>query len=69
MTCDAQQKREGCFQVRLDFRERDIAVMSLTVGCILLDIQSLFLLTPPGTVVHKLVIIAGLRVSALRTWV
>ena len=55
MTCD-----EGCFQVCLDFREQDITVMSLTVDCILLDVWSLFLLTPAGTVVHDLVIVAGL---------
>lgn len=55
MTCD-----EGCFHVCLDFREQDITVMSLTVGCILLDVRSLFLLTPARTVVHERVIVAGL---------
>lgn len=64
VTYDAQQNQEGCFQVCIEFREPDMTVMSLTAGCMLLDIQSLFLLTPAGTVVQKLVIVAGLRVNA-----
>lgn len=68
MTCDAQHEQER-FQVCLDFREQDMTVMGLRVGYVLLDVQSLFCLTPAGTVVHKLVIVAGLRVSALGTWI
>jgi len=69
MTCDAQQKQEGCFQVCLDFRRTGYYCYVSDSDYILLDVRSLFLLTSTGTAVHKLVILAGLRASALGTWV